>query len=243
VTAYLRFRFAWGLVDFQNDPGGPTYHAGNTQSPIAANILARKMTVEWDRSAQGLDVAQTHFDIANVTNGQLDDSWTDADFSAVEQDFFTFWNAIKIQIPSTIVLSTLRWYRVGPGATPPEPAVRVTPVSSAGTSTGPQLPTQVAENITLRTGLRKAWGRAYLPAVSSTHLTQDGYWPNADVDQVADQMNAFVLAMAAQDFHLVVYSPTHQQAYNVEKIAVDNVFDTQRRRRHRTFTHRKVWPA
>jgi hypothetical protein len=242
LTAYLRFRYAWGLVDYTNDPGAPAYHAGNTQSPIANNILCRKAVLEWTRAGLGLDVAQTHLDIANITNGQLDDSWTQADFESCELNLMVMWDQIKEHFGINTILDTIRWYRVGPGATPPEPAVRVLDVNDGGSSTYPELPAQCAANITWRTGVRKAWGRAYLPAMTTSSLTPEGVITDQIVQDIAAAANQFVANIAGGDFHLVVYSPTHQQAYNVERVAVDNIFDTQRRRRHRTHSYQVVHP-
>jgi hypothetical protein len=243
LTAFSRFRMLWGAFDWSNDPETPAYDQSNSVDNYTNAVFGRKLVAEWERSGQGLDVAQTHIAIVNTTGGNVDTSWTQDDFAFCEAAFLAFWGAIKDRFPTTTVLSALRWYRVGPGATPPEPAVRSSLVSVPGTSSGPCLPAQCAENITLRTGLRKAWGRMYLPAFTSTHLTQGGTIPSADVDGVADAASAFVQALAAGDFIAMVYSGTHQRMYAVERVKVDNIFDTQRRRRHRSPSYSKQWPT
>lgn len=244
ITAYSKFRFGWGLIDYVTDDEGPAYDATNTEHSIAASVNVRRCTLVWDRSAFSMDRVQTHIDFVNITGGVADDTWTAGDFTTVEAALDTFWGAIKAMYNTGYVLSEYRWYRKGPGATAPEPTVRVTARSVAGTSgTGP-LPQQCAMTISLRTALRKHWGRMYLPAPTIAGLgATGGLMGNANVDTFAAAFNALVTTVETADFFPVVYSGTRQRAYAINKVVVDNVIDIQRRRRPERATYQKVYGA
>lgn len=243
IATWARFRFGWGLIDYAIDDESPAYDATNTEHSIATSVNVRRVTLVWDRSAYSMDRVQTHMDFINLTGGVADDTWTAGDFTTVEGALDTFWGAIKSMYHSGIVLSEYRWYRKGPGATAPEPTVRVTSRSVAGTSgTGP-IPQQCAVTVSLRTALRKHWGRMYLPAPTLAHVGTAGLIPSASVDTIANAYNAFVTTVETADFFPVVYSGTRQRAYAVNKVVVDNVIDIQRRRRPERATYQKVYGA
>lgn len=231
LTAYTRFRFAWGLIDFATDEEGPTYEAANTQAGISSGTFARRCIMTWERWGGSIDPAQTHFDIVNVTAGAIDDTWTDTDFTQCETALDAFWTAVKSLFPDELHLHGYRWYRLGPGATPPEPAIRTVTRDVAGTSTSSPMPQQVGSTLSWRTGVRKRWGRSYLPSTTVAQIGGDGNYLSGYVDALANAAHTLVGALAANDFRLVVYSPTKQRAYDVEKVVVDSIPDIQRRRR------------
>jgi hypothetical protein len=243
ITAYSKFRFAWGLIDYLTDDEGPAYDAPTTAASIPESTNVRRCTIIWDRSAYSMDRVQTHIDFMNITAGAPDDTWTAGDFTTVEGAIDAFWGSVKSMYHTGTVLSELRWYRVGPGAAPPEPTVRVQPRSVAGTSgTGP-MPQQVAVTISLRTALRKHWGRMYLPVPTITQLAAGGLLSSVAVDAYAAAFNTLVTTVETADFYPVVYSRTKQRAYAVNRVVVDNVADIQRRRRPEKATYQKVYGA
>jgi hypothetical protein len=231
LTAYTRFRFAWGLIDFATDDEGPTYDSATTQAGISHAVFGRRAIMWWERWGGTVDPAQTHFDIVNVTSGAIDDTWTDTDFTQCETALDAFWTAVKSRFPDELHLRGYRWYRLGPGATPPEPAVRTVSRDVAGTSTSAPLPQQVGSTLSWRTGIRKRWGRSYLPSLNTSELGGDGNYLSGTVDALANAANTLIGALAANDFKLVVYSPTLERAYAVEHVVVDSIPDIQRRRR------------
>jgi hypothetical protein len=241
LGAYTHFRFLWGAVDYTTDDEAPAYDATNTDDGISNAAFARRCILRWDRSAFSDDIVQTHVDLVNVTAGALDDTWTSGDFTTVEGYLDTFWNAIKAKYSPSLILSEYRWYRLGPGAVPPEPTVRVTPKSIAGTSATDSLPPQISPNVSLQTALRKRWGRIYLPAPVESMNAPTGNITQADVDTFATAANALETSLAGADFEWVVYSPTKQRAYTINRVVMDNVFDVQRSRRFRRATYRKVF--
>lgn len=242
LTAYLRFRFLWGAVDYATDDEGPTYEAANTQDSISAGAFGRRLVIEWERWGGTVDPAQTHIDFVNITAGALDSTWTGADFDAVEAIVDAWWAAIKSYYPDELHLRAYRWYRLGPGATPPEPAVRTVVRDVAGTSTSAPMPQQVASTISWRTGLRKRWGRSYLPSTTTAQIGGDGNFLSGYVDAMANAASTLVSSCAAADFRVVVYSRQKQRAYNVEHVVVDSIPDIQRRRRIKGAGYKKTLP-
>jgi hypothetical protein len=243
IVAYSKFRFLWGAVDLTTDDEAPAYATTETANGISNDVNVRRCTIIWDRSAYSMDRVMTHIDFINITAGAPDDTWTSGDFTTVEAAIDAFWTSIKAMYHSGLVLTEYRWYRVGPGARAPEPTVRVTSRSVAGTSgTGP-LPQQCAVTISLRTALRKHWGRMYLPSPSMSALGTAGLMLNTNADTIAGGFNTLVTTVETADFYPVVYSPTRQRAYAVNRFVVDNVIDIQRRRRPEKQTYQKVYGA
>lgn len=243
ITAYTKFRFGWGLIDYTTDDEAPAYDAASTQQGITNDINVRRCSIIWDRSAYSMDRVQTHIDFVNMTGGVIDDTWTAGDFTTVEGAIDAFWTSTKSLFHTGLVLSEYRWYRKGPGAGAPEPTVRVTARSVAGTSgTGP-VPQQNAVTISLRTALRKHWGRMYLPAPTIANLAAGGLLSSTAVDAIGNAFNTLLTTVETADFYPVVYSGTRQRAYAVNRVVVDNVIDIQRRRRPERQTYQKVFGA
>jgi hypothetical protein len=243
LVAYSKFRFLWGAVDLTTDDEAPAYATAETQNNVSNDVNVRRCSLVWDRSAYGMDRCQTHVDVVNMTAGAIDDTWTAGDFTTVEAQLDTLWGAIKSMYHSGYVLVEYRWYRLGPGARAPEPTVRVTSRNVPGTSGTSPLPQQCSVTVSLRTALRKHWGRMYFPAPSGAQAGVSGLMPSIYVDQYANAFNAYVVALAAADFYPVVYSKLRQRAYAVNRTVVDNVIDIQRRRRPEKATYQKVYGA
>ena len=241
LTAFTKFRVLWGAFDYSSDDEAPAYDATNSDDGNPTTAFGRRCIVRWLRDAYSDDLIQTHFDFANITAGALDDTWTAGDFTIVETALDAFWTTIKTKYASAFILSEYRWYRLGPGATPPEPTVRVTSRSVAGTGTGDSLPPQVSVNISLQTALRKRWGRIYLPPPVESVNNPSGNVTTSDVDVYAGAANTLETTLAANDFEWVVWSPTRERMYAINRIVTDNVFDIQRSRRYRKASYRKVY--
>lgn len=241
LAALRRFRFAWGLIDLLNDSESPAYAQNATQMGISTGVFARRCVVKWSRDFYSMDSVQTHFDVVNVTAGDIDETWIDADFATCESAFDAFWGTIKTGVSPHYTLQEYRWYRLGPGATPPETAVRVTPRNVPATGGGDSLPPQLCVVVSLRTALRKRWGRMYLPAPVEANAADPGLVATSYVDSVAGAANAFETALSAADFEWVVYSKQMSRAYAIERLVVDNSFDTQRSRGFHRGPYQKVY--
>jgi len=181
----------------------------------------------------------------NVTSGALDQTWTTADYTAVESAMGTLWTALSEYISNEVRLVEHRWYPFGPGfvgtKSAPIPPSRVltlgTPLVGSNVSSPVR---QVGSTVTLRTTLRRHWGRFYLPIGSSVWTTH-GQGSSAFVDVIANSARtAMTGPESSQGVSPVVYDRARQQAYGVIAIECDSVPDIQRRRRPRDPGYRKI---
>jgi hypothetical protein len=247
LTAYQRFRFLWGAVDWEGGSGSP-YTSGQTGATLGTSAAAgvgtaaRRAILRFDRTGIEalLDDAEMHFDFLNYTAGTPDDSWITSDYTTLEGYLTTWWGTVKAKCTSAMTLKEIRWYRVGPGINPPNPAERVTSVAVAGTSGTNALPPQVASSITFRTAVRRSWGRTYLPGLTVTALNAGGDFTNAAVDDVANATSTLVHSAVAADFPLVVFSRHLSALLTVEAVECDDIPDIIRRRRFKHYLRRTI---
>lgn len=101
----------------------------------------------------------------------------------------------------------------------------------SGHDTNNQIIPAVSCLIKLQTALagRSNRGRIYLPWVVES-VTEEGKMASAVVAAMQGPWNAFVAAMAAADYQLVVASYTNSNAHDVTALTVETVTATQRRR-------------
>lgn len=248
LTAYQRFRFLWGAVDWQaggNTPYSPSQTGANLGSSAAAGagVGVRRAVLKFDRGLvrTGLDPAEMHFDFLNLTSGSPDDTWTTTDYEDCEDSLLTyFWGNVKSVVSTQLVLDRIDWYRHGPGVTAPNPVERTLDVNVPGTSSSQILPPQVACSLTLRTGVRKSWGRTYLPGLTSAVLDSHGALATTSVDGIEAALRTMVAHAVGQDFPVVVVSNHLSAALNVEATEVDDVPDIIRRRRFPAAVYKKI---
>jgi hypothetical protein len=177
----------------------------------------------------------------NTTGGDLDTTWTTADYVAVESAVQNFWTTIGASISSGVRLVEHRWYPYGPGVHSPNPPRRITtiatPVLGSGTDTHPH---QVACTVTLRTPLRKHWGRIYLPFIGQA-VSTGGQYSAATIGGVGDATRAmFLTPQTSQGITPVVWDRNRNVALSVTQLEVDSVPDIIRRRRPRTTQARYI---
>jgi hypothetical protein len=249
ATGYVRLRINWGGLDItaaeaESPSYGPTQIvSGGPSAVVGSGVGVRRCSLVFDRTAlnPGADNAIMHFDFLNTTGGAPDDTWTAADFVALETPIVSMINGLKAYIPGSWKLTELDWHRVGSGIGKPNPAERQyllpVPIACIGVNT---LPPQAACSITFRTGVRHSWGRTYLPL--GVTLGSDQFLQSTAVDAIAGAVHTMVQAAAAADFLLVVVSESLHSALVVERIEVDNVTDIIRRRRWKKSTYRKMLP-
>lgn len=249
LADFQKFRFLWGAVDWESGSGSP-YASGDTGASLGTSAAAgvgvgvRRCVLHFDRTGlvTGADDAEMHFDFLNITGGSPDDTWTSADYSTLEGYLDTWFAAIKIYVSTGVKLSAYDWYRHGPGIVPPNPAQRVTARSVPGTNGGNALPPQVACSITLRTSVRRSWGRTYIPGLAVGALQANGKLLTAGADAIAAATEALASSSNGSDFPMVVTSNHLSAVLNVEKIEVDDIVDIIRRRRWSHTTYRKILP-
>lgn len=244
--SYSRGKFFWGAIDIVHSDETP-YSAAQTH-PMGADGLppgigVRRCQIVYHRDTYlpPQDAVTTHIDFLNLTNGDPDDTWTDQDFTGLEDVIKTMLTTLAPLTFSKVVARELRWYRVGPAILPPNPAIRVLPINIPGTGLN-SLPPQVAATVTLKTVPRRQWGRMYLPLGSVTAPGQDGRFTTGSVDTTANAVNAMFTAALSVDFHPVIYSKVRGKAYAIETVQVDDVPDVMRSRRFNEKTYAKILP-
>lgn len=209
----------------------------------------RLLMVKWSRAGtvpvQDAMITTHHF--VNYTSGVVDTTWIDADFVAVESAMDTFLGALASYYTSDVQVDQYRWYKFSAELNAPgnsNPPVRITEKNLLGSASSVDaLPPQVAFSVTEKTGLRKHWGRFYLPLNAKNNCGVDGYAAPAMVAAVATAAKNFYEATFAADIRPVVWSRKYGHAYGVEKIQVDNIWDVIRRRRIEQPTTRIVYDA
>lgn len=241
IATYTRVKLFWGALDAirADEPHTPAQTHGMGESAVPPGIGVRRAQLVFDRTAftPPEDVVTTHLDIQNFTGGNPDDSWTDGDFSLIEAALRTCFVALAGMMAAPLKLNEIRWYRIGPGIVPPNPAVRITPENILATGSA-KLPPQVALTLTLKSGVRASWGRMYLPFGTQSMVTPDGYILSSDASQIVSAFNTLFNTLAQSDFLPVVYSRTRSKAYSIEQLVVDDVWDVIRSRRFSKPTNR-----
>lgn len=235
----VRLKGWWGSADVvltdesvydvdEVKPMGPS-------AELTEGTAVRRVHCVFDRTPTGSteDVALCTLDFINMTSGNPDDTWVDADFIQLESRLDTFWTAVGAYLATKTKLVQYRWYRIGPGVVKPNPAVRTITKNIAG-SVNSMLPPQISITVTEKTAVRRAWGRFYIPGIAYASTIVDGL-SGRITGACQGTIHAAALALydgaAADDFLPVVYSKTKSKVYGVEKIQVDDLFDVQRPRR------------
>lgn len=246
--AYFHMRIFWGAFDTSYSTpeySGAALVSGGPSAVAGSGVGVRRATLVFGRTPPGTftdDNADCHLDFMNITGGSPDDTWTTGDYTTMETHINAWWASQKGFHSNKVTLNEIRWYRVGTGVVPPNPAERVTPVIVAGGSSLDELPPQVACSVTQRTARRKQWGRTYLPGLTSGWLAASGTIDSAVVDNTCTNMETLLLAAGADDFKMGVLSGVAGSFFTTEQLQVDNIADVIRRRRWRTPTHRKILP-
>lgn len=152
------------------------------------------------------------------------------DFETVESRLDGFWTAIAGQRSQDIEVLEHRWYPMP--ASPPNPAIRVTPSGIPGTSIQGALPPQVASTLTFVTDVRRRWGRFYIGGLTLLSLSSTGRLaPGARTTIIDAAEAAFVNSSPV--WRVQVYGAgMTPESLPVRQVMVDDVFDIQRRRRY-----------
>lgn len=251
AISYVHIRALWGAITVTEAfAQTPSYAVATDYASLGASaapgsgIGVRRCTCVLSRSTAtpADDDMNMHFDFLNITAGNPDDSWISADYATLEALLTTFFGAVASQMPSWARVVRYSWHRVGTGVVPPNPAVRIldlaTPVVGSGT---PKMPPQAACSITFRTGLRKHWGRTYLPIAPSTDA--GGRIPSALYVTVNTAAQSLFVAARAADFMPVVVANSLESTLGIEYVETDDVCDIIRRRRWKHTVARSVLTA
>lgn len=250
ATTLTRVRIGWGAVDYSHvEETTPQYaptqyaYAGPSAAEADGGVGVRRATLIFDRSLATVpdDDYNCHFDFMNITGGEPDDTWTTADFTSLETRLGTWWTSQKTISPSYVRLYRIAWHRVGPGVVKPNPAVRIldmTPVPGTD-ATGTAVP-QIASTITFRTGVRRSWGRTYLPIGGGQYGT--GRLSVGNADFIVATAKTLRDGAAGDDFLMGVTSYALSSFLGIEALECDTTLDIVRRRRWKHTTYRKITP-
>lgn len=179
----------------------------------------------------------------NLTSGELDHTWTTSDFTTVENAMSFFWGAQASKLNTETRLEEVRWYRFGPGIFPPNPPVRIYAYPTPPVGAGGTAPHQVASTVTLRTALRRHWGRFYLPVSAGMFTGAGGQLTSANVDSIAGSVDTLFDTTSAAGIVPVVWDRNRRIAASVTAYEVDSIPDIIRRRRVKTPTYRNINPV
>jgi hypothetical protein len=180
----------------------------------------------------------------NLTGGELDQTWVTADYTAVESAVEAFWSSQAAKISTGCQLVEHRWYGYGAGVVAPNPPSRVQTLATplAGTGTGAWV-RQVASTITLRTALRRHWGRLYVPINSDQFIT-NGQLSSSFTDAIAAAARTMLMVSpSTQGVVPAVYDRQRHIVFGVTAVEVDSVPDIQRRRRPRDSGYKKIYTS
>lgn len=234
--AVIRLKCFWGAIDItltdEQVYTAPQVKSLGTSAAATGGIGVRRCQLVFSRiPASGVEgTAVTTIDFLNLTGGNPDDTWVDADFTTLEGHLDTFWGVCKAYAPAYTTLDQLRWYRIGLGVGHPNPPVRITDRNVSGTGTGSSMPQQ-AVSVTEKTPVRRAWGRMYLPLNTYSMFDTSGRIASSVSGTIAAAAGTLYSAAAAAEYVPVVYSRKRSKTFSVESIQVDDLADVIRSRR------------
>lgn len=177
------------------------------------------------------------------------------ELGAIATAMIDWWTAVNGDLPEVAqfcngetALDRVDFHRSGPDVvgtdgrliSPPNPSrgASIFMPSFAGTGDLNDLPPQCASAVTLKTSIRRQWGRFYAPCPTTQGLDSD----SADADGAGrlhpDYQGALRTAtgrlletLSDAGTPMVVFSSVHAHALSVDQVQVDDVWDVIRRRR------------
>lgn len=196
------------------------------------------------------------FDIANITAGSIDSSWTSGDYDTVDAALSSLCNQWAAHMCSQVTAHELRYYRRSynpyttakpfPDSGPPE---HVFSMGYVGALDG-QIPHQIAVTHTELTAWPRHWGRCYwpAPAYSAGTFGSGGLLAATFVDAWAAAIEDIYNTLAGDEFFPLVATTTvggvvSRQLLGVQKVQVDDIADVQRRRRAWAGVHKATLPV
>lgn len=235
-----------------------------SDDPEVTRWCRAQMVWEHVGNTDAADRYVNSFDVINITGGEIDSSWTIDDLSAISGGLATMKDAIIDRYSSSTVCKEARLYLMyfnpitpvgdrGPGWKddpygPTGPPALIVPYGTAGLSTAPPLPAQVAWTHTEITPYPRHWGRSYWPAPATTAVDDAAHIQSVAAIDLADAVAAGFKYWTDREFFPVVpVTQVDKQPFRglltVNQIQVDNVWDVIRRRRAAHTTQRVVRPT
>lgn len=217
----------------------------------------RHVQMVW-RDMANLDPADymvTTMDIANITAGTVDPSWTDADYTTVDAQISGMAGDWCARAQDRLTHVENRYYRRAfnaidtPGDVQPDdkpfaisgPPERVFPGFGGLTGLAGVQANQVAMTSTEKTAYPKHWGRTYWPLPGGSELDSAGRWQTTALNTFGGALRTrYSNLMTAEFFPVIAVTQIQGQRarglLTVDKLQLDNVPDVIRRRRLKTAT-------
>lgn len=198
----------------------------------------------------------TTVDVVNITNGSIDSTWNDTDYTQCDNGISALCTAALAHMDSNVRCVERRYYRrvfnpltIAAPFPPSGPPERIIPDSRAGALTPTNgMARQVAMTSTDRTAYPRHWGRNYWPVPSAQTIGPTGQFATITVDTFASALEAAYELLAASEFFPVVVVTQVQKApvrglLTTSQVQVDSLPDVVRRRRPRFAAHKLALPA
>ena len=256
-------------------PGVDTvFTAGHSVAATLEEIQWRLVTWRYTRATPvntTEDMALWSLNIAKIQSGQLVPTWAAQDYTAVDTILDTLTGALlSRQAPGHTLVDYVYHLRafnpdlpIGqtvpvlidqPDGTkkevqrfsPTGPPLHVKLRGNAGTGSGTTLPYQSAMSVTLKTGTRRHWGRAYLPGLVASEIAAvPGRFDSVVTQAIADAFSNAAKSLETAGFAVVVPSSQANSKYaagllGTTRFQVDDVPDSIRRRRGKMAAIRSV---
>lgn len=229
----------------------------HTQAADREDVEWRRLIVRVQRatpSGTEEDYATMSFDIVNITGGQVDKTWTSADFISCEAAFDEWLTSIKTYMHSSHTVTNYVWYRMRfrETMTPTHrfedtgPPVRNQAKTIVGTNVGIPLPYQCAISVTERTGVPRHWGRFYIPGFTAADVDATPGRLDTPTATVVSNVTAELYDdLQGNEFYPVVPVTQVNKVLAgglllVNQIQVDDIPDVIRRRRPRQAKQRII---
>lgn len=242
-----------------------------TQAGTPQEVQWRYVTAVFSRATPSgtvEDNAQFGLNITNITGGNIDTTWTAADYTTVEAHLTELFVTLNPFISSTHTLKEFRWYTrsfnpdlpIGQPVTTPDPStgkpykrfartgppVHVTVKNLIGGSASVASAYQVALTVTFKTPGPRHWGRVYVPGVTSGMLGNNtGRFSVGNVTTIANAWAEFLDDLQGSEFQLAVPATQHEGKFatalnSAVDIQVDDIPDVIRRRRPKQAKERVI---
>lgn len=226
---------------------------------ITGDFEVRRVQLEFSVTGTSLldeDVRVMTFHMLKLSGGAPISTWDQADYDAAVGWFTTWHGTLRGLWRPEMVWSAIKFYKAGPAIVPPQVPAYSLDKNEPGTATTVTMPPQVAISVTEIAGVKKGWGRFYLPAPVTSAVTIGGTLTNAGrpatgmLTAIADYTDALYESAITANIPFVVYRPKLEanrptgsppspselperpaNAQVVEQIQIDDVYDVIRRRR------------
>lgn len=224
------------------------------EGPEAGTWRRFVYTFENTVSGELADDQQMTWDVANVTDGLVDPTWNDTDYTTVTTGLNPLVQAIMGAVSSTLTCTSVKAYVRGYRAySDPKPFIDGGPPQWVETFALPggassTVPPQGSSTLTEITASRRHWGRTYIPTIGASAIDVNGRLKTTEVDRIMAVAQTQYLYLWNNQFPVVI--PTTQSAkvptrvlQSVSAVRMDDVLDVQRSRRHKSALYRVTLPA